>query len=1149
MHVSCYEYLGHPFPYLIDYVLTRNVVQLCASGTVAVAAIGFAFGHPQRLNSTRPVTAGRKSILHGGPDESRIIPTDSPTPSPLPSSSSTSRLHKKSSLNQTISPSNRFSGGAYSRASTPGGRLLDESDCTDPGSSQALKRSTSPGPVASDYKGTGTAKSSWLRRMSTLSSLKTGSHDSTPPPGSPSLSYSNGSTALILPSTAQGQLSSQRNKLVKRSSSQKILQGNITPHSTLRRPATSHQRTATLKQRYSSGEDLNYRSQLASPLPFEDLQEDHQAYDESLQVWVPFFTSHAPATIKDGSTRKRNVNVGTSRKEPAGSMSPDVHGLPTLLLATSITLGSPEHVPDAVISRPKRSDIRRPSTAIGFESFIPPSSSGAEIDLNNQQDLKSRPSFSISDMFPSPSASRWKIPRASSLKRNKGPSNVVNGRRVSSAPFAVNAINSSPSPSAEADALITSTRTTGTMGRRRDSPPIKMSNSSEGLDELSSPLPPLNRLSTFNIDLPTTAPSYPASPQPEPSPASLKISSTSSPFSSPPGPAMARNKSHRPSGTQSDRASTLLGSDNEISRFLSSDEDDYDFRSETVYSSTRTGATGSSHSGVRRPPIETIFDESPPAELPKHKLIALQDLISSQSFAESDAHRRRNAEAQQSLSTPVRATAPCKDDEYPTPIHTANRPPLADLPSSPPDIPLEVRSNRSFSQVMDDFPDDEEWSVDNVDDSNPTLSRYDLTAENDPPTPLGRSPRFSYGLPDAAVAGGDSVPKSNIFEWSEQSLTERESMQGSSPRPKTVHGIKANDTRGSRLSGRRGSSALHLRSQSVPVPPDGSGHRSHNNTSKLESWVLGNKGVSEDWDGDFDFEETHRPIKQTTPGVDGIRSSSSSGMLVPRAILERQASVHGQFGQVKELTLLVEELKRLRQQANAQGILHGQAAELWKEAEGIINLATLDDEEQSFFPPRSPPANGFEFDGFDEDSPSSHGRRKPGSPSPREERLANTNDSPAPQALADPSPDKSKQNTLPTSRPRKESVAKAKSVLETIHQQRSEYNSTFTDAKSSQKKLPFDTTSLRDLVTRAGVVTRALKEIVRRSEAASPTPKARPCTPPDPLFSQIFQQPPSPSINKSSRLAQSPKSNNSRGGAIANNDNEINGHMKMMTVV
>ena len=1082
-----------------------------------------------------------------------MISVNYPTSSPIHFivSPFSTRLRKRSSLGQQLSPSNRLSGGGYTTASMHSERLQEESNSTDLSPSQDPRRSPSPGSFAAlEFKGSGTAKSSWLKRMSTLSSLKTGSHDSTPTPDSPSLSYSNGSTAFILPSAAdEGPTYSPRNKLVKRSASQKGLQDTNTPHSSLRRPATSHQRTATFQQRYSSGGELNYRPKFAPFTPFDDLPEDHQADDESLQTWLPFFTSRAPTPAKDGMTRRRNSSVPTNRKEPVvGSLIPSVNDLPTLLLATSITSNLHNNVPDNVGSRSRLSNRRRPSTAVGIETFIPPSTPDIELDLNNTRDLRSRRSFSIADMFPSPSPSRWRVSRSNSLKRHNGPPNVSSSRRVSSAPLSGSSqppLESASVKSSNSDPL--KPRTSGQSlghGSETTSGPLNT------FIDPTSPLPPLNRLSTFEVELPITTPSYPTSPHLGISSSSPKISTAPSPsMSSPFGLAIARNKSHRPSGALSDRTSTLLGSDNDNSRFLSSDEDEFDFRSDTVYDSTRTGATGSSHSGVRRPPIETIFDESSTTESPKHKLFALQDLLTTDSFVEPASDRQRNAETDQSLSTPVRVASPFKEDEYPAPIHATNMLSLAEFPSSPPEIPSKAAS---VQQGMDGFQDDEDWSFDKVEDAEAVLPVYDLTPHNGQSSPAGAFPRFLLGLPSAASSAVESSPKSNIFEWSEQSAAEKESLQGSSPRPKTVHGIKTKDARGSRLTGRRGSSALHLRSQSVPAPQDGSGHRSHNATSKLESWVLGNKGVSEDWDGDFDFEDSHRSVKQTAPANESVRTSLSSGMLVPQAILERQASVHGQFGQVKELTLLVEELKRLRQQASAQGIMQGQSAVLWKEAEGIINLATLDDEDEEFLPPRSPHAAMSEFDLFDEGSPS-HGRRESVYPSPREDRWTNGDDLPSFQQFPRSPSDKSKPENPPTSRPRKESAAKAKSVLETIHQQRSDHDSTFIAAKSSQAKLPFDTTSLRDLVTRAGVVTRALKEIVRRAENPENSPSAskfRPATPPDPLFSQIFQHhPSSPSIPKTPRVAQTSKGSNFRGGAIVGNDNEINGHMKMMTVV
>lgn len=453
----------------------------------------------------------------------------------------------------------------------------------------------------------------------------------------------------------------------------------------------------------------------------------------------------------------------------------------------------------------------------------------------------------------------------------------------------------------------------------------------------------------------------------------------------------------------------------------------------------------------------------------------------------------------------------------------------------------------------------EDWSLDSIDTNHAPQGDDTPMTDDDGCSSLRRSsPSSALASPEprhaTASGDGDKPAKPNIFDWSEPAIADLDPRQGSSPRPKTVHGVKSREPRASRLSGRRGSNAIHLRSQSVPLPPDTSGHRAHNNASKLESWVLGNKGVSEDWDGDFDFEESPRPSKQVVVENEGVRSSISSGVVVPRAILERQASVRGQFGQVKELTLLVEELKRLQQQASHQGIMQGQSIELWKEAEGIINLATVDDEEEDLLPPRSPPTAAaiYDFDLFDEDSsPASLPRRKSYFTPPKDSWPGMIDDiAPAliaSRALLDSSP----LSTPPRTRPRKESTAQAKSVLETIHHQRNPQSPEFRDAKSSQKKLPFDTNSLRDLVIRAGVLTRALKEIVRRAENPPSTPKNQPATPPrDPLFSQIFQQhPSSPSVSRSPRVTQSPKSSSFRGGSLAGNENEINGHMKMMAVV
>ena len=1109
------------------------------------------------------MTTTKKSLARGPLHEIQRESTLPSTPSPLPSttSASTSRLRKRSSLARPLSSANRLSGGDVALMSTPSRKLNDQSTWTDLSSKRDSKRSSSPGSFPSEIKGTGTARSSWLRRMSTLSSLRTGSPVSPPQPESPSLSFSNGSTAPFLPPTSDHSAGSlPRNKLVKRSSSQRALQANNPLNSPLRRPATSHQRTATVRH-------YNFPVEESKSVPtaqFSDLQEDYQAYDDSLQTWLPFFTTNSTAPTKEGFPRKRNSNTVTNRRDSLSGMVPNVNGLPTLLLASSISSGSSNNSPPNIISQ--RSDLKRPSTAVGFESFTSPSPEMRVADARDAGNLKSRHSFSLADMFSYSSPASWKTPKNGSLRKHKRPSTAINNRRISSAPHPPNIKQETGFEPIE---LNTPTSIKNMSPARSRGAALEPESSSTDANKriLSTHIPPINRFSSFEVDLPATAPSYPTSPQEGESASLPAAHSPPSPSVSPPLNFITttRNQNHRPSGAPSDHASTLLGSDHDTSRCLSSDDDDLDYRSDTIYDSTRTRTTGSSHSGIRKLPIQAMFDEPPQEKVPKHKLIALEDLLSNESFVESHAHKERVTEGEQSLSTTVQATLPCKEDEYPASIHATSDSLLTNLPSSSPIISSEAQMNSNLGHDMVTFQDDPDWSLGNIEheqkdlwDENPVIDDENTSISD---SSSGSSLALRGLSNDTTILALSNHSKSD-HEWSGKRVVDEEFSEESSPRPKTVQGIKNNGMNRSRLSGRRGSNALHLRSQSVPVPQDASGHRSHK-TSKL----FGTMGASEEWDGDFEFEESSpRTVKHNLATNDATRGNSSSGMLVPRAIMETQASVRGQFGQVKELTLLVEELKQLQQQARIQGIMQGQSVELWKEAEGIINLATLDDDGE-FFPPRSPPTSGFELDLFDEDSPS-HGRRKLGFPSPKEDKLLSVENAPTTLGSSRSSLEKSNMGTPPSSkprresilstppmsRPRKESTAQVKSVLENIHQQRSQYNADFSDAKSSQKKLPFDTTSLRDLVTRAGVVTRALKEIVRRAESSPSTPKAQSLTPPDPppdpLFSQIFHQPPSsPSVNKSPRVTQSPKSSSFRGGSIAGNDNEINGHMKMMTVV
>lgn len=1086
--------------------------------------MGWTFGRP-RLMSGEPKLNRRRALDRSAIADGQSTSFASSTPSfPNAISTQTSKTSKRSSLRRPQSWSNILDDGRWTKNLKPVQRKESEHE-GGTSASQGNEVLNDPEQSAFEFKGTATntLKSSWLRRMSTLSLHN---HDdsptSSPRPDSASLSFSNGSSAAILHSTASSSPAvPPRNKLVKRASSPRALQNFEATNSVssrtqipaLRRPATSHQRSATIQQQYLHDGRRRLQDLFQAPSevsqPLSDEHDPTHPYLETShdpdQVWSPFFNVRNTSLGKEAS-QKRGAAVVYPRNNSLKVIVPSVDEVPTLMAATSIN--------------PNTAQDSSPCTPAGLDTF-PPSTDTSKQDASVDMEQKRRRSFSIGEIFSSPSPSAWKT---GSLRRAKGAPKSESGRRVVSAPL-----------SSKHRLETTSTAT-------------------------SSPLPPLNRLSVFEIDLPD-APSYPASqplypasqppapssyqltPKPDvpsSSPASLHTDRLTSQrhssanigtFPSPPAPTLPRNRPHRPSMVPSDHASTLVGSDNENSRFLSGDEDDGDMdcQSETVFDSLRTGATGSSHSGIRGPRIETIFDESLLPDVNENKLAGLADLLSSGSFTDHNRRKTPIAEEEENMATPIRASLE-RINDFATPVRRA-RNLSQEIPSSPPIAPLQLKHRLDYE--IGDVHAGEDWSSDDAHDTT-----WDQNNGHNLPM---------FGKSEKQV-------KSNIFDWSEhQPVGSDDLLNGSSPRPNTVHGRHPTEARGSRTSGRRAPSGIHLRSQSVPVPPDTSAHRTYNYDAKLDKWVYGPKTVSnEDWEGDFEFDEMEHSSTQDSARNATMHMNKSASILVPSAILERQATFYGQYDKVKELTLLVRELERLRARASPLGLIQGPSAELWKEAEGIISLVTVNEDEQDFLSPRSPHSANVDFDPFEDDFPSNQGLRESGPGPLKDDQLNGHDERTSMQSLARSSPANSKISTPPTSRPRKESSAKAKSVLEDILKQRSNNDPPLVDVKSPQKKLPFDTSSLRDLVTRAGVVTRALKEIVRRAENGPEngpvSPGRRPGIPPDPPFSQMFQHPPSSPFS-SPQLPKSTSKGSFLGGSITGNDNDINGHMKMMTVV
>lgn len=912
--------------------------------------------------------------------------------------------------------------------------------------------------------------SSWLQRMSFLSSRHE-SLFSSQSPASPSI---NGSTTPMFRRS-----SSQRrepNKLVKRPTSQHSLPAPLHSRSSrskstssgFGRPATSYQRYANLRRQAAIDRGAeppmttNYQQDAARA----DITEGH-----TNAVWRPYFNS-----IQD-AFRTRSV-PNRHREQPFRRVGTDSPVPPTLLLASTIVHEASVDGPESDKSVP----TPRPQFKDPFQSAKPPSKQETPRSSNDIEP-PGRP-LSFNEMVrgtspTSPASKKGSVRRTCNGSVSQGKvRNISSPLPQHSDSYKSEMLNSGVPPLRRKRHF-----TDPTVFRRPqtvsqvESTTIHALHFSGTPDSPNHVFPSLSQFSELDMDYgvdPFTCSStshLEARSQRKSSGGRHSLGSTP--------PALHHSQAKRVSIATSDPASTLFGSD-DTRVFTSGEEDETDFQSDTAFDSFRTHATTSTNSGIHGPRIETIFDESSRSELMEQKLAALEDLIPYSPFSTqlSGQYPGGSDGNINSKSTPVRLSSYSTDASIRTSEPFLSFP-LHQRDSSSLWLALADETKEQYSHRASTPPP---WYEDDFEE----LHMFDGTSAGSDTVPVFTVQSDS---PGHVKQNPDTGTRMSLFDWSEQSRSD----QGSTLRPKTVHGKQGCDMGGIRIPGRKApSAALHLRSQSVPVARElALPNETRQSSGKFGTWGLGSKGASEDWDGDFEFDDSDENSIKDNDGKSSI-NTSHHGMKVPQAIMERQASVQGQFGQVQELTLLVEELKRLRLQANVLHIVHGPSIELWKEAEGIVNLATLDDEEDGCSLPQSPSSPTFSFTDFDEESPSTNKTRKVNSTEVRRSSFSGQTTS--------------SSSTTP-GRSHKESSVQAKSVLEAIYQQRGSRDLLSADANGHpQQKLPFDTQSLRDLVVRAGVVTRALKEIVRKAEGvATATDNEQP--PPDPPFSRIFDQP------------------------------------------
>ncbi|KAK4637111.1 uncharacterized protein CLAFUR5_02104 [Fulvia fulva] len=898
----------------------------------------------------------------------------------------------------------------------------------------------------------------WFRRLS--SSISTSRDSSRTPSSRPaSAAYTNGSLAFsqagsttpMFPDTTPAPL--PPNKLVKRTASLHSSNGSSSPSSgsrlplpTFRRPATSHQRSATLQSRLSS----------SSPAGHITSAGDNQGARDS--EWRSYFV---PRVAADRTPSKRRSS--TSIPNPIKRVYPDRRYTPTLVSAKDLVQPAGVELDDGVSDTDENMAAATQQTAPSTASSPFPTQAAFF-----EESTAPRRSFSISDLLSTGPQPLWRRP-ASSKGRPWSSRSVRKGRpRVASEPQKPmgSGISSLIGHDSERPA------------KRRDLTDPKASQRSIYSSSSSQNVTPADSRPEIDLSLGVESPSLQFTPD-----HSLHVEPATqvrTPSSNEPQRSLSTSLQSAPtrpirlSAAQSEITSTI-GSDSE---YLSTGDNSTDYQSDNAFDSIHTRTTRSS-SGRRGPHIETIFDDSPPT-FSSGRSTKLRDFLSDGQFGNEygGPHRHSTIEEEDSVVS--------------TPVRSIRNKSVTSTPSGRSAAPQIFSSSPPVMEIMPDL-DDADWDVAEVRDGDYGLGiQPHATISPVNGTTYDRNMLFRFGptLRPGHSHSANSTPrrngaspmdKTNVFDWSEQQPSPSHP-NNSPPRPRTVHGKKDQDSRGSRPSGRRPASGMHARSHSVPVVPDLDGKRSSVVANKFGTWGVGSKAVTEDWNEDFDFDEPTLPV-QASIEQDERRIDSGHEMFVPKSIREQQENVVMNIGLLREWGLLIEELKDLRMRAVALDMLKGPYAKEWREVDAMIELADQESEEHTLAPRRSPPSSpGFDDSAF-EDTPSTKARLRQSSGKITNREGAGTTGSPNPAREA------GVQNQVIITRPRKDSELVAQSVIAALQTKRSTSDPSMLPVSS--KKVPFDTATLRHIVPYVNSLKRKVKDALRETEGLYSSPHRR----------------------------------------------------------
>lgn len=983
------------------------------------------------------------------------------------------------------------------------------------------------------------SRSSWIRRLSS----RAGSHSQQ----GTSLSESPNTVppSNQQPSTPRGLKKSpdslSRNRLVKKvprlraPSASDTLSRSGKKFLTIRRPTTSHQRKLLL-QRQHDGFSETVKD--IHTLPSRKNSESRCPY-----MWRQYFDSRPISVSKEQNLE--NFNEIQSRKSNVyNRVVLDEMGIPTLVKPMMIFSSKD---PGRFDKKHQAYEIDITGHKDNFENSTPHvtmsgTSSGAE-------SLAKLPQRSLSMHFTSPIS---RLSRPGSLRGLKF---KAEGRKLERATSVL-------TPGAKGRSSVSANGFTA-----KKNPAFDQKNdykNSIAVQNKSSPLPSLSRFSTLSIDMAhiglSSSSSSSLSLSPLENPSTQIITKSHSCLNSkdttmPLSPIVHENLTDIPRFSNTsrnnyftfdvgDRASTLIGSDLDTKGFTSCDEDDTDFQSVTVFDSMRSGATGIVQ--ATKPPLEFIFDDTS-FFIDDKSRVHRNDYRETLDYSGFHQQRITISEDEYTIEPPKESCLMLKTPHNNSLAKTKN--PVC-LDKYSPHISVICLDKKSETHS---YPIDMNNDFDDEDEEDWTKDEMGFEPEGNLKDELGTSIKkekintLDNKKSETQKQYTAERPKTNVFDWSEPSSSEKLDERGISPRPRTAHVKQLLEGRCGRVLGRRGPTSLHIRSQSVPVAPDTDTSKI---TSKFGTWGLSSKAVREDWDGDFEFDSVS---SADIVGDESIREHG--GVQVPEAIKANQENIVGHVSQIREVCLLVEDLKRLRALGKAQGILGGVFEPLWLEAEGIIALAAPtedgDDAEEE-----------EEKGGKQQNACSLTINYKPSlsMQTTKNELLHEDLSSDIifcdeNQKFSDrkmraisiyPDDESWQQTRIISQNSNKNSIEGARKIMESIHQQRSASDPLLQKfVEGPGTKMPFDTTSLKDLVNRAAALSRTLGHAVCAANDMESISQTRPRDS-SPAFTRMFTDPMILPSNSSSRRTSRGSTSN-----VLIDKSSLQGlsqHMKMMTV-